>query len=193
MTGNSVTDDGSQRQRPLCTNIRPSVAGLHTSNNHSVGDDMKKLLASLAAVSLFGCGAINSAQAQSTGPIAGQVVRIATGLAWQFETDVVVKSSALLDPPPIVGWVKPDGTIGYEGPFVAWADVIFAGQDGASIEKAINSGGLDLWGSAVLEPGTKLHLETAVLTSLPQCTDVTPSETCEYGQKIIGTATILNR
>jgi uncharacterized protein YceK len=154
---------------------------------------MKRLLVSLAAVSLFGCGAINSAQAQSAGPIAGQVVRIATGLAWQFETDVVVKSSALLDPPAIFAWEKPDRTIGYEGPFVAGANVIFAGHYGASTDKAINSGGLNLWSSAVLEPGTKLHLEAAVLTSLPHCAYVAPPETCWCGVQIIRTATILNR
>jgi hypothetical protein len=148
---------------------------------------MKKLLLSLAAMSLLGVGAFGNqaARAQDSraaGATAGDLVRLATPLAYATLDLYVVVSDFTLFDAPVEGV---EGTI-----FVGAAEVHFTGNEAKvehpNIDRAV------VWSEKVLTPGTRLHLGLSYPYP-PGCGDVTPPEECLWALFVIKTVPVLNK
>lgn len=157
---------------------------------------MRKLLLSLAAISLLGVGAFGNQAAsaqdsRAAGATAGDLVRVAAPLAYAtIDLDVVVSDFTFFDTPVPAAYELDDGTTGVDTYFVGAAEVHFVGNE-AKIEHP-NMDRAMVWSEKVLTPGTRLHLGRSSL-DLPGCGYVSPPEECLWALFVIKTVPVLNK
>jgi hypothetical protein len=152
---------------------------------------MKKLLLSLAAISLLGVGALGSSNAfaQAQGPNEGKLVRVMTtgDGTWFREVYVVVQQFSRLEPPLTFGGAP------HEPAMIGAGDGLFTGRDvvdnpgGALNQKE----GYWLASDTVLRPGARLYFAPEQ-GPFPWCVDTLPPQTCRSGNSLFRTVVLLN-